>query len=73
MEVHRFEGYELEIEGAMFFPFESEDDMDTAFEEVITDEVRRGLFIADDVPLVIHVTDDDGEPHRIEAPAKVPE
>ncbi|MFJ9771832.1 hypothetical protein ACIRVF_11360 [Kitasatospora sp. NPDC101157] len=69
VEVVRAEGYELEIEGALSFPFVTEEDMSRHPEEVIAEEVRRELFIPDYVPLVVLVTEDDGELRRIEFPA----
>ncbi|MET8702747.1 hypothetical protein ABZW10_28390 [Kitasatospora sp. NPDC004723] len=59
----------LDIEGAMSSPFVTEEDMRQHPDTSITDEVRRELFIPDDVPLVVLLTEDDGEPRRIEQSA----
>ncbi|WP_371517976.1 hypothetical protein [Kitasatospora sp. NBC_01300] len=70
VEVVPADGYQLEIEGALSDPYVTTDDMNRYYEEVIADSVRRELFIADDVPLVLLVTDEDGELRRIEQSKK---
>ncbi|MFJ8437280.1 hypothetical protein ACIQ9P_38915 [Kitasatospora sp. NPDC094019] len=66
-------GYELEIEGALHTPFVSAVDVEKHFETAVADAVRRNLFIADDVPLVLLVTDESEELRRIEQAAAPPE
>ncbi|WP_405004832.1 hypothetical protein OHV13_11525 [Kitasatospora purpeofusca] len=73
MEVVPAVGYELEIEGALTVPFVSADDIDKHFETAIADSVRRNLFIADDAPLVLLVTDEFEVLQRIEQAAAPPE
>ncbi|MFC5668254.1 hypothetical protein ACFP3U_35485 [Kitasatospora misakiensis] len=63
-------GYELEIEGALHIPFVSAADVEEHFEDVIAEAVRRNVFIADDVPLVLLVTDEHQELRRIEQPVR---
>ncbi|WP_406113264.1 hypothetical protein [Kitasatospora purpeofusca] len=66
-------GYELEIEGALTVPFVSAADVEEHFDDVIADVVRRNLFLADDAPLVLLVTDEHEELRRIEQAAAPPE
>ncbi|MFJ7275284.1 hypothetical protein [Kitasatospora sp. NPDC098663] len=63
------EGYQLEIAGALSDPHVAADDIDRHFEQVIADAVRRELFIPDDVPLVLIITDSDGDITRAEQPS----
>ncbi|WP_158835567.1 hypothetical protein [Streptomyces sp. NRRL S-350] len=70
VEVVPAEGYELEIKGALSCPFVSTDDMEQQYERVITDLVRDELFIPDDAPLVVIVTDESGGLRRIEQPKR---
>ncbi|MFJ8476006.1 hypothetical protein [Kitasatospora sp. NPDC094011] len=62
------DGYELEIEDALSHPYVPAADIDTHFDRVIADEVRRELFIPDDTPLVLIITDADGRTTRAEHP-----
>ncbi|MFJ4791922.1 hypothetical protein [Kitasatospora purpeofusca] len=66
-------GYELEIQGALHIPFVSAADIEEHFEDVIAQAVRRNLFLADDEPLVLLVTDEHQELQRIEQAAAPPE
>ncbi|MFF2951390.1 hypothetical protein ACFVVU_08595 [Kitasatospora sp. NPDC057965] len=66
VEVVPAEGYELEIEGVPDCPFVTVDDLDRHFEEVVAEHVRTSLSIPDDVPVVLHTTDSDGETTRTE-------
>lgn len=61
-------GCTVEIRGALHNPFVTEEDLDAHFERVVEDAVRLELFIPDDVPLVILVTEPGGTAHRIECP-----
>ncbi|MFF7990308.1 hypothetical protein ACFZDG_11020 [Kitasatospora xanthocidica] len=66
VEVVPAEGFELEIEGALTAPFVTADDMNRWFERTVADVVRDELFIPDDAPLVLIVTDEHGAVRRIE-------
>lgn len=68
VEIVPADGYELEIEGALSIPFVSSEDVDKHHDAVVAECVRAELFIPDDVPLVLVITDPDGELRRVEQP-----
>ncbi|MER7848464.1 hypothetical protein ABTZ03_31520 [Kitasatospora sp. NPDC096077] len=61
-------GYRLEIQRALHSPFVTQDDMDDHGDRVIEDLARVELYIPDDVPVVLMVTESDGTARRIECP-----